>query len=1016
MRRILSRGVLFILSVFFILVISPQLQAGEILFVANGYYSQESDIYNRLQTMGFSDVTVKKDYQITGATDLTSTDVIIVTGFAPNISHAGIQKILSAGVPVLAVEYWDFIYSYELGLTSDSFGYFGDNTLEILDPSHPITEGLSGNIEAYDPSYYAFGVGSWVISPGVTPLLSGPSWGQVTILIDEARQIAATGLAETGMYSAVAWDLFERLIYYLNPDDDGDGLSDEDEVNIYGTDPHDADSDDDGLLDGEEVDYWNSRPDSIGWDDDIEMVVEGDEPGDGLINLLDPDSDNDGLLDGEEVHGREIEINGTTGVQVSSDPTMKDTDGDLLSDAIEYNGWEITVKGDTLEVFSDPSSADTDSDSLSDFYEWRRRVSSPSNSATHGGGYLDTALDVLVNKMRGGNDFVPLCDAAGMELEPVHMLNYMVETDIVDTEAEYTFEFQFYLPVEKAGQDVTIHVSSSDAFGSPDNDDRFSDVTVEVVGSDTTTNLASQYGTLEETVAVASEVYGYINVALTYEFDDNGSIFFIYLSDEDDDPLPLNFAWQRGSMASVSNNHISADIRIAEETPFYLRGGAFSDEGDESNYVDRVEVDGDRLYRRAFNGGAHVFPLFRDDQLLSTGVHVLEFDWKHAGNNTQESLETHLCLQGHEWEPVQITYAYEQHADEYEQWMWGAADERALVRQGADFYLVLDHPALADVDANLRIYKGEFDGDTITYDTMFSINGVMNPVKVNDYSDQFFTGQHRETYRVEIYPYGSGGSAYMNAKPGFYQIQATADGDTIGTAELAIIYNPFRLQNMTQDEIRAYSYDDRGFFWQLETGPATNNYIWHLDARTKTVSEMATAIVHDSMNHDPMNGAAAIAQFTNSMLHWSASEALFWTHTSYYHDSIENIIDYNSITLEEGYNRVVGDPINGQCMDFAGVSVALLRSVGIPARMASGQDAWGFNFHIWNEVFVTGSATDDSDGYWWVYDATDDIGSPTGYGIDFRNLYGDDGDPVLVWAEDAEKTTSPAFIDVTPYY
>ncbi|MCP4676067.1 MAG: hypothetical protein GY854_11290 [Deltaproteobacteria bacterium] len=1009
------RIVLFIVSVFYITLLSPQLGAGEILFVANGYYDQETDIHNHLQTMGFSDITVKKDYKIKGTTDLSSYDFIIVTGFAPNIRYSGIQNILSSGLPVLAVEYWDFIYSRKLGLTSDSFGYFGDNTIEVLDPDHPITDGLSGNIEAYDPSYYSFGVGDWIISPGVTPLLSGPTWGQVTVLVDETRQIAATGLAETGMYSAAAWDLFERLIYYLNPDDDGDGLSDDDEINIYGTDPHDADSDDDGLLDGEEVDYWNSRPDSIGWDDDIELVVEGDDPGDGLINLLDPDSDNDGLLDGEEVHGKEIEINGTL-VQVSSDPTVKDTDGDHLSDVIEYDGWEITVKGDVLEVFSDPSSADTDADSLGDFYEWSRKVSSPSNSATYGGAYTDTKLDVLVNKIRGGNDFVPLCDSAGMELEPVHMLNYMVETDIVDDEATYTFEFQFYLPEEKAGQDVTIHISSTDASSSPDNNDRFSDVSVEVVESDTTTNLSSQYGTLDETVTVAGSVYGYINVALTYEFDDNGSAFFIYLSDEDDDPVPLNFAWQRGSMAGESNNHISADIQIAEETPFYLRGGAFSDEDDESNYVDRVEVNGDRLYRRAFNGGAHVFPLFRDDQLLSAGVSFLEFDWKHDGNNTQESLETHLCLMGHEWEPVQITYTHEQHADQYEQWKMGAADERALVRQGAHFYLVIDHPSLLDVDASLSIYKGEFDGDTVTYDTMFSINGVIDPVKVNDYSDQFFAGQHRETYRVEVYPYGTGGSHYTNAKPGFYQIRATADGDIVGTAELVIVYNPFRLENMPQDEIRAYSYDDRGFFFQLDTGPSTTNHVWHLDARTKIVSEMAAAIVHDAMGSHPMQSAALISEFTNSMLHWSAAESLFWDNTFIYHDSVQNIIDYNYITLEEGYNRFVEDPINGQCMDFAAVSAALLRSVGIPARMASGQAAWNFNFHIWNEVFATGSLTDDSDGYWWVYDSTDDIGSPTGYGVDFRNLYGDDGDPILVWAEDAEKTTSPAYIDVTSYY
>ena len=41
--------------------------------------------------------------------------------------------------------------------------------------------------------------------------------------------------------------------YNTSYDIDGDGLSDGDEVNVYGTDPNNADTDDDGLSDGEEI-------------------------------------------------------------------------------------------------------------------------------------------------------------------------------------------------------------------------------------------------------------------------------------------------------------------------------------------------------------------------------------------------------------------------------------------------------------------------------------------------------------------------------------------------------------------------------------------------------------------------------------------------------------------------------------------------------------------------------------------------------------------------------------------
>ena len=68
-------------------------------------------------------------------------------------------------------------------------------------------------------------------------------------------------------------------------DTDGDGLNDDDEIDIYGTDPNKADSDGDGMDDGDELAFWGDN-----WSDDSDN--------DGLVNLVDPDSDNDGYLDG----------------------------------------------------------------------------------------------------------------------------------------------------------------------------------------------------------------------------------------------------------------------------------------------------------------------------------------------------------------------------------------------------------------------------------------------------------------------------------------------------------------------------------------------------------------------------------------------------------------------------------------------------------------------------------------------------------------------------------------------
>ena len=83
--------------------------------------------------------------------------------------------------------------------------------------------------------------------------------------------------------------LFDTLIKYeFEPDTDGDGILDEAEIIIYGTDPNEPDTDGDGIDDGDELAYWGDN-----WNKDADN--------DGTINLLDPDSDNDGILDGEEI-------------------------------------------------------------------------------------------------------------------------------------------------------------------------------------------------------------------------------------------------------------------------------------------------------------------------------------------------------------------------------------------------------------------------------------------------------------------------------------------------------------------------------------------------------------------------------------------------------------------------------------------------------------------------------------------------------------------------------------------
>ncbi|MFW9922069.1 MAG: ABC transporter substrate-binding protein [Candidatus Thorarchaeota archaeon] len=176
----------------------------------------------------------------------------------------------------------------------------------------------------------------------------------------------------------------------LNPDTDGDGLIDGEEVYYYGTDPTNYDTDGDGFSDGEEI--------ANGWDpwDPNDPPADQDIDNDGLTDThelqlgtdpTNPDSDGDGLLDGEEVYlyytnalMNDTDLDGLIdSLEVliyNTNPRMQDTDGDFLSDTEE------------LQIYNtDPLNIDTDWDGLTDYYEVKVFFTNPLN--------YDTDLDWL---------------------------------------------------------------------------------------------------------------------------------------------------------------------------------------------------------------------------------------------------------------------------------------------------------------------------------------------------------------------------------------------------------------------------------------------------------------------------------------------------------------------------------------------------------------------------------------------------------------------------------------------
>ena len=180
-------------------------------------------------------------------------------------------------------------------------------------------------------------------------------------------------------------------------DSDGDGLSDEEEVLYWGTDPYNPDTDGDGIVDSE---------------DPLREQIPQDSDGDGLADqdeaLLgtdpqNPDSDGDGVPDAQDEDSFSPEgrsdrdsdgLPDTWEQGMGTNPDLADTDADGLSDFDEVYSYGTDplnpdTDGDGHSDGSDPSSgADTDNDRLADDLEVHFGTD-PQNPDTDGDGMSD---------------------------------------------------------------------------------------------------------------------------------------------------------------------------------------------------------------------------------------------------------------------------------------------------------------------------------------------------------------------------------------------------------------------------------------------------------------------------------------------------------------------------------------------------------------------------------------------------------------------------------------------------
>ena len=167
-----------------------------------------------------------------------------------------------------------------------------------------------------------------------------------------------------------------------NPDTDGDGLTDGEEVMVYKTSPLLKDTDLDGLSDFDEVKKYKTDP--LKADTDGDGLNDGEEVNKYKTDPLNQDTDNDGLKDGDEV------------IKYKTDPTNPDTDGDGLND------------GEEVITFStNPLSKDSDGDGLSDYDEVMTYKTNPLVKDTDGGSVDDgTEVNRGTNPLDAEDDVV----------------------------------------------------------------------------------------------------------------------------------------------------------------------------------------------------------------------------------------------------------------------------------------------------------------------------------------------------------------------------------------------------------------------------------------------------------------------------------------------------------------------------------------------------------------------------------------------------------------------------------
>ena len=191
---------------------------------------------------------------------------------------------------------------------------------------------------------------------------------------------------DDGNQDVGTWNHWELIIHgtEVDLDSDGDGITDSNETDVYGTNPNNADTDGDGLSDYVEI--FTTGTNATDADTDDDFLSDGVEININNTDPFDNDTDDDGLTDGLEV------------LNYFTDPLVADPDADADSfywfqDCNDSNDQVYPYALEILNGIDDDcdnlwdegyNTTDEDSDNLSDYSEYHIHGTNLSNYDTDG--------------------------------------------------------------------------------------------------------------------------------------------------------------------------------------------------------------------------------------------------------------------------------------------------------------------------------------------------------------------------------------------------------------------------------------------------------------------------------------------------------------------------------------------------------------------------------------------------------------------------------------------------------